>query len=123
MRESCLIWRCELDIQTVSEANRHEHWRRRQQRAKHQRQATFYGLLARWGPSQLTLPLHITLTRIAPRPIRDTDNLESCFKHVRDGIADYLKIDDSNPLVIWGPHGQERGAPKTYYVVVVIREV
>lgn len=115
-------------IKTVSEANAHEHWRARQKRAKAQRSAALiltssYALQAgvmvrRGGAVELAGPMVVTLTRIAPRAL-DSDNLAGSAKHVRDGVADALGIDDRNPIVEWR-YAQRRGAPKQYAVEIRI---
>ena len=106
-----------IPVRTVSEANRasHEHWRVRQQRAKTQRRAAGMLCLA-FRPFEL--PLTVTITRVAPRAL-DDDNLASSQKHVRDGIADALGIDDRDPRVSWR-YAQRRGDPKKYFVEVII---
>ena len=45
-------------------------------------------------------PLKVTITRIAPGKL-DDDNLTGSAKHVRDGIADALGIDDGDPRITW----------------------
>lgn len=119
-----------IPIRTVSEANRHEHWRARQKRAKGQRDAAGLFVLSEsqrvlrkhstWllMPHGATYwPLEVTLTRIAPRAL-DDDNLASSQKHVRDGVADALGIDDRDPRVTWS-YAQERA--KGYAVRIEIR--
>ena len=46
------------------------------------------------------LPLTIVLTRIGPKTL-DTDNLAGGFKAVRDGIADWLGVDDGSSQLDW----------------------
>lgn len=66
-------------------------------------------------------PFRITLTRIAPRKL-DDDNLRGGLKHVRDGVADALKIDDrESPMLSWD-YAQERGRPKEYGLRIEIKE-
>jgi hypothetical protein len=56
---------------------------------------------------EVALPVVVTLTRIAPRRL-DGDNCAGGLKHWRDGIADWLGIDDADPRVSWR-YEQERG--------------
>ena len=63
----------------------------------------------------------VLITRIAPREL-DSDNLTSSAKHVRDGIADALAIDDRDKRVEWDVD-YEKGAPHTYAARVRIWEV
>lgn len=103
-----------VPVRTVSEANAHEHWRVRQKRAKVQR---FYASLLTRVPDHWDKAI-VTLTRIAPRAL-DSDNLAGSQKHVRDGIADTLGIDDRDPRVEWR-YAQRRGKPREYAVEVLI---
>ena len=64
----------------------------------------------------ITLPCRITLVRMGPQAL-DTDNLSISAKHVRDGIADALQLDDADPRLTW-EYAQERR--KTYGVRVEI---
>lgn len=87
-----------VPVRTVSEANSHEHWRARQRRAQEQRGVAL--LVARGLGAPPSPPLVITLTRVSPRRL-DSDNLASSQKHVRDGIADWLGIDDGDERLTW----------------------
>jgi hypothetical protein len=107
-------------LQLVSEANAHTHWRQRQKRAKAQRLLASRVLGPRVAAVKPQLPLAVTITRIAPRPL-DSDNAVGSAKHVRDGVADALGINDGDPRVTWVVR-QERGAPKTYAVRVEVTE-
>lgn len=101
-------------VRLVTESNNNEHWRVRQKRAREHRNITRICAL-----SMLTkrpdwiLPLTITITRIAPRPIHDDDNLVSSAKHVRDGIADALGVNDRDKRITWVVK-QEKGKSKEY---------
>ena len=59
------------------------------------------------------------LTRIGPRRL-DSDNLAAALKHVRDGVADALGMDDGDPRLVW-LYGQRRGKPGEYAVLVEIQ--
>ena len=95
-----------IPVRTVSEANAHEHWRARKDRASQQRSITTSTLLPIARP---TLPCTIRLTRIGPG-VMDSDNAVGSLKHVRDAIAQWLEVDDgpSGP-VRWEYGEQERG--------------
>ena len=105
-------------MKTESEANRHTHWRDRQRRAKEQRATAYYALRKACGQHTPMGRYRITLTRIAPRML-DSDNLQGSLKHIRDGVADWLGIDDGSPRLQWD-YGQVKGTPKTYGVQIVI---
>lgn len=108
-----------IPVRLVSEANAHEHWRVRQKRAKEQRglavmMATGPVLSAdASGHVGAGERLVVTLTRVAPYPL-DTDNAVGAAKHIRDGIADALGINDRSPLVEWryGQRKPKAGEPK-----------
>lgn len=108
-----------LPLKLVSEANAHQHWRVRQKRAKAQRHLAWAHVCS-WGDRvRLKLvPCTVTIIRVAPREI-DSDNLVGSAKHVRDGIADALGINDRDPRVEWIVR-QEKGPPKTYAVRIEI---
>jgi hypothetical protein len=58
------------------------------------------------------LPCTIKITRIAPRAL-DDDNLAGSHKHVRDGIADWLGVNDRDPRVKY-EYAQRKGKQKEY---------
>lgn len=70
------------------------------------------------------VPCIVTITRIAPsrKGLDGGDNANDCAKHVRDGVADALAIDDGGSLVEWR-YAQEKGSPKTFRVRIEIRKV
>ena len=103
-----------LPIATVSESNRRDHWQVKRKRAKAQRTMAAT-LVPRFG-----LPCVVTLTRISPRAL-DDDNLRGALKHVRDGVADRLGIDDRDPRVEWR-YAQRKGAVKAVEVELGVVE-
>lgn len=110
-----------LPIKAESVANLAEHWRKKHARAQLHRTTAWAELRRVSQPKVILGPIEVTLTRIAPRSL-DSDNLASSLKATRDGIADWLGIDDKDtPRLKWS-YGQEKGAPKTYAVRVEIRE-
>jgi hypothetical protein len=102
-----------LGIRIESEANGREHWRKKAARTKDQRKVAYWAL---WDAGPIGIdgkpPIKITLTRIAPRKL-DSDNLAGGFKAVRDGIADWLGIDDGDARLTW-LYEQRKGAPGQY---------
>ena len=105
-------------IHTRSEANLREHWAKKAQRVRAQRNAAFLMLWA----SEITIrgSTEITITRIAPRRLDDV-NLLSSIKAVQDGVCDALGIDDGDPAITWH-YSQLKGKPKEYAVEVRIAE-
>ena len=107
----------EIKLHTVSESNSHEHWRARQKRAKEQRAVVALALRA-WVDSLPALPCIVEIVRVSPRGL-DDDNLRGATKHVRDGIADVLGVDDRDARVEWR-YAQAKGPAKYYAVRVSI---
>ena len=90
-----------LPLRLVSEANAHAHWRVRQRRAKQQRGTVLMALGPAFAPIRNGfMPTHVTITRLSPRQL-DSDNLVGACKHVRDGVADALGVNDRDPRVYW----------------------
>ncbi|MBA3622884.1 MAG: hypothetical protein H0W48_00135 [Methylibium sp.] len=106
-----------LPIKAVSVLNTREHHMARYKRTKLHREAV------RWACPWLVrtaLPCTVTLTRIAPRPLDQHDNLQASCKAIVDEIADRLGVKDNDVRVQW-KYAQERGAPKTYAVRVEVQ--
>lgn len=106
-----------VPVHTVSIANVREHWRSRAQRAKSHRMHAALALRIA-GVAQAPKTAVIVLTRVAPKKL-DSDNLQGALKSVRDGVADWLQIDDGSDRLEWR-YAQRRGAPKTYLVEVEV---
>lgn len=88
-----------VPVETVSELNRRDHWSARHRRAKQQKELTLLLLrTAKVDRASLRPPFVVTMTRVAPGVIRDSDNLASSTKAIRDAIALYLQIDDADVL-------------------------
>lgn len=101
-----------------SEMNRREHWARKASRVKRQRIGAWAELEHVGPPRGILGPVTVTMTRIAPRKL-DDDNLASGFKATRDGVADWLGVNDADKRVTWVCR-QEAGAPKTYQVRIEV---
>lgn len=110
-----MIQTLRLPIRTVSESNDHEHWRSRQKRAKAQRGLT--ALLCRAHLTKPPIPCRIKLTRIAPRKL-DQGNYPGSLKHVQDGVADWIGIDDRHDHLVTYEYDQKRGQASEYAVIV-----
>lgn len=110
----------QLPIRLVSEANLREHWRARDKRASDQRGTTLRCLSSIPFVTPKP-PLVVTIVRVAPRKL-DDDNLAISGKHVRDGIADYLGVDDGDPRITWR-YEQAQGEPGQYATRIQIEEV
>jgi hypothetical protein len=124
-------------LRLVSEANAHEHHWYRKRRAELQHAKTAPEMRAALAKERARLAVEtndrlpnnvgawlsgallVTITRIAPSRIRDSDNLTGCAKHVRDCIAKVLGVDDSTDRIVWRVE-QRRGGVREYGVEVTI---
>ena len=107
-----------LPIKVISEANSRDHWRKSAAR-KATHRGTARNLLQRHPRPATDGPVTITLTRIAPRTL-DDDNLASGFKAARDGVADWLGIDDGSSRLAWR-YGQRKGLAGQYAAEVLVQ--
>lgn len=105
-------------LRLVSEANAHEHWRKRSARAATQRRVTGIVLAtASATGGHADSPLVVTITRVGSR-LMDSDNAVGSAKHVRDAVAKWLGRDDGpNCGVEWRV---EQRKAKTYGVEIRI---
>lgn len=109
-----IIW---IPVHLVSESNAHEHWRKRQVRAKTQHEMVKHFLRKVEKP---TLPCVVTLTRISPRPL-DSDNLRGAAKHARDAVAAWMGLPNDRVETVTWEYNELRGEPKTYGLDVRFR--
>lgn len=96
-----MILKINVPLRIYSEANMREHWAKKSRRTTEQRHVTRYMVmneLCRQGVSFTRGT--VKLIRLAPRTL-DSDNLQSAFKAVRDGLADAIKINDGKPEVVY----------------------
>ena len=108
---------CMLGVRLVNPTNEHAHWRVRSKRAKAQR--TQARLMTQATGAHLCLgPYLVVITRCGPGKL-DSDSLPPSGKHVRDGIADALGIDDGDDAQAMWHYAQERA--KAWSVRVVVR--
>lgn len=92
-----------VPVKLVNVANAREHWAVRAKRAKAQRLETRSALMHHSRmPVLVALDsgISITITRRGGRRM-DDDGLTISAKHVRDGIADWLGIDDGDKRLTW----------------------
>jgi hypothetical protein len=114
-------------LRTQTEKNTGGHWAGKSRRAKTQRSLTYHWLVHWFGMScPFTLPLTITLTRVAPGTLDAEDNLTSAVSHIRDGVADYLegtpgKGEDRREGLEWS-YTQTRSKPGRYAVHITLEK-
>jgi len=102
MIQSC-TWRARLS----SSLNARVHWRVRAKTAKAEREQArlmCHALMILPAP-----PCVVRLTRVGPRQL-DDDNVATAFKSIRDGVADWLGVDDGDTIKVRWEYAQERGA-------------
>jgi len=76
-----------VPMRLLSEANIHQHWRKKHERNKKQQAAVRLTWLSK-RPC-VSLPCKVSLTRSGPRKL-DYDNLVYAFKAIRDEVAGLL---------------------------------
>jgi hypothetical protein len=100
-----------------------EHWAKKAKRAASHRSvarlAVGAALRARGVHGTAFWPIRVTLTRVASRCL-DPGNCEGSFKHVQDGTADALGVDDGDRAKVSWVYNQRKAPPKTYAVEILI---
>lgn len=116
-----------LPVRIESESNLREHWSKKNRRANGSKRK---GTLGQRPTVKLAcaahfvkpkLPCTIRLTRIAPRKL-DQGNIAAALKHVQDGCADWIGIDDRHDKLVKYEYLQEQ-VSKTYGLRIEIVEV
>lgn len=88
-----------VQLKTVSGLNAREHFQARARRVRAERNAGYLAAHALTRGNRPKPPLTITLTHVGRK--RDSDNVPGSLKGFRDGVADYLKIDDGDERLTW----------------------
>lgn len=88
-----------VPIKTINGLNERAHWSVKAKRAKAERHAVGWALSCTDSPA---LPCLVLITREGMnRRLMDGDGLQSAAKHVRDAVADWLGVDDSDRRITW----------------------
>lgn len=98
-----------------NELNLREPWQVRAHRAKKEREWTLLKLQTKGKPP--ALPVTVELTRHGKQTM-DDDGLVASMKHVRDGVADWLGVDDGDERITWVV--KQRKAPKHPGTMIVV---
>jgi hypothetical protein len=98
-----------VPVRTVSVPNQRGHWSKHSPLTKEQK---FWArTLVEREKEKPPLPVRVTMIRCSPGRIKDSDNLGTALKAVRDGIAAAYEADDQdldgNPQFVWAV-GQEK---------------
>lgn len=107
-------------MRLVNPTNEHAHWRTRSTRAKLQRNTARLVMMAH-AHQLVRVPLVITIVRLG-RGTLDSDSLPPSGKHVRDGIADALGIDDGDESKVTWLYRQERAVTWGARIEIARRE-
>ena len=107
-----------VPLRLVSEANAHEHWRKRHKRALEQHNAVAWALATTRAATPQP-PLTVTITRIAPGRL-DSDNAVGSAKFCRDAVAGWLGVNDRRDDLVVYVVRQEKGKPREYAVRIEI---
>lgn len=89
-----------IPVRIVSEPNMRGHWGNRARRSQAHRDTARWALAGQKPPSIEHAPISILLERVGHGRL-DDDNLAAGFKAVRDGVADWLRIDDGDKRLRW----------------------
>ena len=93
-----------------SKLNLHGHWSKAHRTAKRQRENAHWAMIQKRNgvvESDLDdIALTVTITRLSPHYEQenkrlDNDNLAGACKAIRDGIADWLNVNDRDPRITW----------------------
>jgi hypothetical protein len=111
-------------VKTKSELNNREHWRHTQRRAKSQRHAAMVETMAAMRATGVEpeFPAIVHMVRVGIRRL-DGDNLQGSLKHVRDGIADALGVDDGDESRVLWEYEQKTGKVVGVTVSIVAQRV
>ncbi len=112
-----------IPMRLPSRANFRGHTRSRKhtKMVREQRGVTRLVLSAR-AERRPKLPCVICLTRIAPRSLDHADNLPMSMKSVRDGIADWLGVDDRSDQIQWQYDQRKGSGPRVNELQVEVFE-
>lgn len=109
----------EIPVYTRTESNTGGSHFAKARRAKQQRSAAYLACCSYLRDKPVALPCQVRIVRIAPgRGLDPGDNLPSSVKHIRDGIADFLEVDDRHEDQVRYVYAQEKGDAGQYWVRV-----
>ena len=110
-----------VPVKTVSPVNgrKGEHWASKARRAKSERLAFSLASAANIDKASMVFPMVVLLTRLSPMQL-DDDNLRGAIKNGRDGIAEWLGVDDGDTERVRYQYEQEKCARGEYGVRVTV---
>jgi hypothetical protein len=115
-----VLFKLELPIYTKCEANARGHWSKRNEGIGDTRPAITMSMRAHASVKGFKppMPCIVRMTRFAPALLDRGDNLASALKKVRDGIADWIRVDDRHAHLV--DYVCEQALSKTYAVRIEI---
>jgi hypothetical protein len=103
LREREITWF--VPVQTKNPLNTREHWRKVSARAAEEKELTL--ISAPKNVPKLALPCVVVLTRLSQRTMDSHDGLRAALKHIADGVAEWVGVDDKRSDVIRFQYEQE----------------
>lgn len=96
-----------FEAPTKGEANERSFWGANKRKKKQDAELE----LALFGAPIPSGPWCVRMVRLAPGVGLDDDNLGGAFKRIRDRLAQWLGVDDRNPVVAFVPAQEKRRGP------------
>lgn len=93
------VW-LSLPLRTWGPNGSHGHWSQQAKRRRDLKTATLLALRTEVGQVAPFVPAVIVITRVGTRKM-DTDNAAYACKGLRDGVAEWLGIDDGDERLTW----------------------
>lgn len=111
-----------IPLKIISEKNARDSWQVRAHRVKQQRETVTWHLRAAAAKAKFRVApdarVVVTLTRVAPVLIKDSDNTSRSLSACRDATAKFLGRDDADSPILEWRYAQRKG--KLYAVEVRI---
>lgn len=104
-----------IPMQILSEKNVRDSWQVRAHRVKQQRETVTWHLRAAAAKAKFRVApdarVVVTLTRVAPYQILDSDNLAMSMSGPRDATSKWLGRDDADSPILEWRYAQRKGKP------------
>lgn len=113
-RAQRLLLSIELPIHTAVEKNSREHWTAKHKDRGDQRPKVKLAVQAHFNSRGIkpVIPCRVHLVRIAPNELDRGDGLPCSLARVRDGIADFLQVNDRHDHLVRYTYDQEKRGAK-----------
>jgi hypothetical protein len=94
-----------VPTQTKNPLNNREHWRKVSRRAAEEKELT---VIAAPKHTRVVLPCVVVMTRCSQRTMDSHDGVRAALKHIADGVAEWVGVDDRESDVLRFQYEQER---------------